>query len=246
MSPQGQATKYGVVYPDGVTGLKIVRAYTEAPKRKYNADGSVSYITPSPTIYELYGGGFSYSDGSRVSHREHLEAITEPNMRERALQWFDGDGKISKKATSDIPPLDLEHKDKPDPVYVISSETGDEQVGRVTEQRVEGKDVVTQEIEKKIQIGDLLIDMDRHDVSIKRNPIELTSTEFKLLVELSSKRGRVHTREQLLDKVWGYTYEGYARTVDTHIRRLREKLGPMGNYIETIRGVGYRFRENKE
>ena len=103
-----------------------------------------------------------------------------------------------------------------------------------------------QETEKKIQIGDLLIDMDRHDVSIKKNPIELTSTEFKLLVELASKRGRVHTREQLLDKVWGYTYEGYARTVDTHIRRLREKLGPMGNYIETIRGVGYRFREEKE
>ncbi len=105
---------------------------------------------------------------------------------------------------------------------------------------------VPQETEKKIQIGDLLIDMDRHDVSIKKNPIELTSTEFKLLVELASKRGRVQTRERLLDKVWGYTYEGYARTVDTHIRRLREKLGPMGNYIETLRGVGYRFREEDE
>jgi two-component system phosphate regulon response regulator PhoB len=105
---------------------------------------------------------------------------------------------------------------------------------------------VPQEIAKKIQIGDLLIDMDRHEVSIKENPIELTSTEFKLLVELASKRGRVQTREQLLNKVWGYTYEGYARTVDTHIRRLREKLGPLGNYIETLRGVGYRFREEDE
>jgi len=103
-----------------------------------------------------------------------------------------------------------------------------------------------QEIEKKIQIGDLLIDMDRHEVSFKKTQIELTSTEFKLLVELASKRGRVHTREQLLDKVWGYTYEGYARTVDTHIRRLREKMGPFGNIIETIRGVGYRFREEDE
>jgi two-component system phosphate regulon response regulator PhoB len=88
--------------------------------------------------------------------------------------------------------------------------------------------------------------MDRHDVSIRKNLIQLTSTEFKLLVELASKRGRVQTREILLDKVWGYTYEGYARTVDTHIRRLREKLGSMGDYIETIRGVGYRFREEKE
>jgi two-component system phosphate regulon response regulator PhoB len=100
--------------------------------------------------------------------------------------------------------------------------------------------------EKVIQIGDLLIDIDRHHVSIKKSPIKLTSTEFKLLVELASKRGRVQTREHLLDRVWGYTYEGYARTVDTHVRRLREKMGPSGDYIETIRGVGYRFREEKE
>lgn len=105
---------------------------------------------------------------------------------------------------------------------------------------------VPQESEKIIQIGGLLIDIDRHHVSIKKNPIPLTSTEFKLLVELASNRGRVQTRERLLDKVWGYTYEGYARTVDTHVRRLREKLGPLGDSIETIRGVGYRFREESE
>ncbi len=99
--------------------------------------------------------------------------------------------------------------------------------------------------EKTIRINDLLIDIDRHRVSVKKSSIPLTSTEFKLLVELASNKGRVQTRERLLDKVWGYTYEGYARTVDTHIRRLREKLGPSGDYIETIRGVGYRFREEK-
>ncbi len=100
--------------------------------------------------------------------------------------------------------------------------------------------------EKMIRIGELLVDIDRHQVSIKNNPVQLTSTEFKLLVELASNRGRVQTRERLLDKVWGYTYEGYARTVDTHIRRLREKLGKTGDLIETLRGVGYRFREEKE
>ncbi len=105
---------------------------------------------------------------------------------------------------------------------------------------------VTQEGAKTIQIGDLLIDIDRHDVSIKKKAVRLTSTEFKLLVELASKRGRVQTREHLLARVWGYTYEGYARTVDTHIRRLREKLGSLGDLIETIRGVGYRFREENE
>ena len=96
---------------------------------------------------------------------------------------------------------------------------------------------------KVLQIGDLLIDIDRHQVSVKKKVLQLTSTEFKLLVELVSNKGRVQTRERLLDKVWGYTYEGYARTVDTHIRRLREKLGATGDLIETIRGVGYRFRE---
>ena len=105
---------------------------------------------------------------------------------------------------------------------------------------------VTQEGERTIEIGDLLIDIDRHHVSVKKRPLQLTSTEFKLLVELASKKGRVLTREHLLDKVWGYTYEGYARTVDTHIRRLREKLGNLGEYIETLRGVGYRFRAENE
>ncbi len=100
--------------------------------------------------------------------------------------------------------------------------------------------------EKTIQIGDLLIDIDRQHVSVKKSPVRLTSTEFKLLVELASKKGRVLSRGHLLDKVWGYTYEGYASTVDTHIRRLREKMGPLGDLIETIRGVGYRFREESE
>ncbi len=97
-----------------------------------------------------------------------------------------------------------------------------------------------------IQAGDLTIDIDRHLVTIKGKPIPFTSTEFKLLYELASSRGRVKTRQYLLDKVWGYTYEGYARTVDTHVRRVREKLGSLGDWIETIRGVGYRFREEEE
>ncbi len=103
-----------------------------------------------------------------------------------------------------------------------------------------------QEEQKIIQIGDLLIDLERHQVSIKKSPVRLTSTEFKLLFELASRRGRIQTRENLLNKVWGYTYEGYARTVDTHVRRLREKLGLSGDWIETVRGVGYRFRDEEE
>lgn len=101
----------------------------------------------------------------------------------------------------------------------------------------------TLESQRIIEIEDLLIDLDRHQVFLQKEPVYLTSTEFKLLFELVSNRGRVQTREMLLNKVWGYTYEGYARTVDTHIRRLRDKLRDKGDWIETIRGVGYRFRE---
>lgn len=103
-----------------------------------------------------------------------------------------------------------------------------------------------QEEKNVLQIGDLLIDAERHHVSIQGHPLRLTTTEFKLLFELALRRGRIQTREILLNKVWGYTYEGYARTVDTHIRRLREKMGASGDWIETIRGVGYRFREGEE
>ncbi|MDD5452451.1 MAG: winged helix-turn-helix domain-containing protein, partial [Desulfovibrionales bacterium] len=70
-----------------------------------------------------------------------------------------------------------------------------------------------------------------------------TVTEFNLLHTLLKGRGRVLTREILLDQVWGYHFDGYARTVDTHIKRLRQKLGAAGQVIETVRGVGYRFKE---
>jgi two-component system phosphate regulon response regulator PhoB len=80
-----------------------------------------------------------------------------------------------------------------------------------------------------------------HDV-----PLDLTSTEFKLLITLMERRGRVQTRDDLLETVWGYEYSGYGRTVDTHIRRLREKLGDASDWVETVRGVGYRFRLGNE
>ena len=71
--------------------------------------------------------------------------------------------------------------------------------------------------------------------------INLTALEFKLLKHLADRRGRVQTRDQLLEEVWGYSAHVTTRTVDTHVKRLREKLKDMGNQIQTIRGVGYRF-----
>ncbi|WP_456434521.1 winged helix-turn-helix domain-containing protein [Thermosulfuriphilus sp.] len=94
-----------------------------------------------------------------------------------------------------------------------------------------------------IHLEGLTIDETRHQVLVEGRPIKLTATEFRLLSTLARARGRVMTREVLLDKVWGYHFEGYARTVDTHIRRLRKKLGPSAELIETVWGVGYRFRD---
>ncbi len=91
--------------------------------------------------------------------------------------------------------------------------------------------------------GDLVVDVAKHQASFKSKFIELTSTEFKLLVILMERRGRVQTRERLLTDIWGYAPDTNTRTVDTHMRRLREKLGKAAEAIETVRGVGYRFTD---
>jgi two-component system phosphate regulon response regulator PhoB len=93
------------------------------------------------------------------------------------------------------------------------------------------------------QFKDLLVDLPRHLVKVGTKRVELTATEFKLLVTLVQRRGRVQSRERLLQDVWDYQADTDTRTVDTHMRRLREKLGRAGDYIETVRGVGYRFAE---
>ena len=87
------------------------------------------------------------------------------------------------------------------------------------------------------------MDLEALKAEMDGGEIPLTATEFKLLAELIRSQGRVQTRDQLLNSVWGYEFEGYARTVDTHVRRLRQKLGPYSRIIETVRGVGYRFKE---
>ncbi|MFK4765787.1 response regulator [Desulfobaculum sp. SPO524] len=94
-----------------------------------------------------------------------------------------------------------------------------------------------------LERGELLVDLEAHKVSVGGDEVALTATEFKLLSELISSSPRVQTRDQLLSTVWGYEFEGYARTVDTHVRRLRQKLGDCSRYVETVRGVGYRFKE---
>ena len=94
-----------------------------------------------------------------------------------------------------------------------------------------------------ITLDDLIINPLAHEVYLEGTAIELTLKEYKILLKLASNTGRVYTREQLLDEVWGYEYEGDTRTVDSHVARLRTKLGEWGvNHIKTIYGTGYKIQ----
>jgi DNA-binding response OmpR family regulator len=97
--------------------------------------------------------------------------------------------------------------------------------------------------EEKMTRGPITIDSARHRVLVGGKPIILTAVEFKLLSMLMQRPGRVQARDRLLNEVWGYETAIDTRTVDTHVRRLREKLGKAAGVIETVRGFGYRLRE---
>ena len=94
--------------------------------------------------------------------------------------------------------------------------------------------------------GRLRLDQSAHRVWVDEDEAVLTALEFRLLATFMTRKGRVQTRDMLLSDVWGIDAEITTRTVDTHVKRLREKLGPAGAYVETIRGVGYRFRSRPD
>lgn len=100
---------------------------------------------------------------------------------------------------------------------------------------------------KTLQIGELIINPENHSVTLAGNPVELTAREFDLLHHFASHPGRVYSRMELLDQVWGYNYEGYEHTVNSHINRLRNKIESepaQPNFIITVWGVGYKFNES--
>lgn len=102
----------------------------------------------------------------------------------------------------------------------------------VTAPETEGPQVIT--------LGSLVIDVPAHRVEVEGQEVLLTALEFRLLLDLASRAGRVQSRDALLERVWGYSPNVETRTVDTHVKRLREKLGAGAAHIETVRGVGYR------
>ena len=96
-----------------------------------------------------------------------------------------------------------------------------------------------------LQVNGINLDIEHHSVRVHDKAVELTATEFRLLRLLMQELGKVQTRETLLEKVWNYENDMETRTVDTHMRRLREKLGEEGSGLETVRGVGYRMVESR-
>lgn len=128
--------------------------------------------------------------------------------------------------------------------YIVKPFSPRELVLRVKAILKRGKPETTQK--NIISAGDLVIDIEKHKVTVKKKEVELTPMEFKLLATLAERQGRVQSREQLLTDVWDIATDVDTRTIDTHIKRLREKLGKAGELLETVRGLGYRCREDDE
>lgn len=99
---------------------------------------------------------------------------------------------------------------------------------------------------EELTIGDLSVDLKKHEVKVKQELVSLTLKEFDLLAKMLKNKNIVMTRDCLLEEIWGYDFDGETRTVDVHIRTLRQKLGEAGELIQTVRGVGYRIGESDE
>jgi len=100
----------------------------------------------------------------------------------------------------------------------------------------------TEEPKHELSVGDVSINIEKHNVYVRNEHVMLTLKEFELLKFLFENVGIVLTRDRLLEHIWGYDFDGETRTVDVHIRTLRQKLGEAGNIIETVRGVGYKIQ----
>ena len=211
--------------------------------------------------YNLTKESFKVFQASSIAEGEQAILDHNPDVIILDLMLPDGSGLTlcrdvkSDKATQHIPVILLTAKaDEVD--RVIGFELGaDDYVTKpfsVRELTLRVKAILKrsdsngQGSKESYSFGDLTLNLDAHQVFVDNQEIILTALEFRLLQHLIDRRGRVQTRDQLLEDVWGYSSNVATRTVDTHIKRLREKLGSIGDYIQTIRGVGYRFSRNPE
>ena len=212
--------------------------------------------------YNLLREGFEVSGCGSIKEAKKL--IEDPKFSIILLDLMLPDGSgldlckeiKSDTATKDIPIVILTAKDdEVDKVvgfelgaddYVTKPFSVRELILRVKAILKRNSKTLLTPIEVNRNFGSLKMDIESHEVFIDDKEVILTALEFKLLNQLVERRGRVQTRDQLLSDVWGYSTDVTTRTVDTHIKRLREKLGTMGKYVQTIRGVGYKFSRTPE
>ena len=212
--------------------------------------------------YNLLREGFEVSGCGSIKEAKKL--IEDPKFSIILLDLMLPDGSgldlckeiKSDTATKDIPIVILTAKDdEVDKVvgfelgaddYVTKPFSVRELILRVKAILKRNSKTLLTPIEVNRNFGSLKMDIESHEVFIDDKEVILTALEFKLLNQLVERRGRVQTRDQLLSDVWGYSADVTTRTVDTHIKRLREKLGIMGKYVQTIRGVGYKFSRTPE
>ena len=207
--------------------------------------------------FNLNGAGYDVTTASDGAEALNKARRIQPNLVILDVMMPEIDGmevcKLMRRdpATSSIPIIMLTAKaSEVDRVlglelgaddYVVKPFSPRELVLRVKKLLSRGKQ--TDSAKEKFVFGELVIDLPHHAVSWKGKTVDLTATEFKLLVTLAERRGRVQSRDTLLRDVWGYDSMIDTRTVDTHMRRLREKLGAAAKHLDTLRGVGYRFVE---
>ena len=229
-------------------------------------DRNILVIEDEPDIrrtleYNIAREGFNVLTASSISEAEEAIKSHPINLVLLDLMLPDGSGlELCKKIKSNpkteyVPVLILTAKDdEVDKVvgFELGADDYETKPFSVRELILRIKAVLKRgQVKKEIveverQFGDLKIDIDSHEVYVDNNKIDLTALEFKLLNQLVDTRGRVQSRDHLLAEVWGYSSEVTTRTVDTHIKRLRNKLGTMGKYVQTIRGVGYKFSRSPD
>ena len=212
--------------------------------------------------YNLTREGFKVSGCGSIKEAKKLIEIPNFSIILLDLMLPDGSGLDlcrevkSNSLTKDIPIIILTAKDdEVDKVvgfelgaddYVTKPFSVRELILRVKAILKRNAKPLSTPLEINRNFGSLKMDIESHEVFIDDKEIILTALEFKLLNQLVERRGRVQTRDQLLSDVWGDSSDITTRTVDTHIKRLREKLGSMGKYVQTIRGVGYKFSRTPE
>jgi two-component system phosphate regulon response regulator PhoB len=212
--------------------------------------------------YNLTREGFKVSGCGSIKEAKKLIEIPNFSIILLDLMLPDGSGLDlcrevkSNSLTKDIPIIILTAKDdEVDKVvgfelgaddYVTKPFSVRELILRVKAILKRNAKPLSTPLEINRNFGSLKMDIESHEVFIDDKEIILTALEFKLLNQLVERRGRVQTRDQLLSDVWGYSSDITTRTVDTHIKRLREKLGSRGKYVQTIRGVGYKFSRTPE